>query len=663
MRKKGKIKFNSVRFKLLIILILICNIPVAVSGYISYRNSYNILKNKLKVTSEQNISEINKSINNYFAVMTSEVSILSNDYYIKDNLLKNESAEDALNIIKEVKESNANILSAYYASQSKQMYIYPQGGIPKGFDPTIRPWYKAALDKKGEVAFSDVYKDVSTNNQIVSISKAIYDGDKLLGVAAMDVDLSVLTNSLSNSVVGKTGHISIADIHGIVVSHKDKKRIGTKKTSFEEIWNKISSKNEGFEEYGSKFTTYTTNKLTNWKIVASMDNSELLSDTNSIKYTTLGLSTLIFIIALVVSYFLANAVTKNIDNLMLVFGKASEGDLSSSIFIKSKDEFGELGNHFNSMLKKMHSLIQNIKNSSEEILNASISVNTMSKETTSAVGEVAATMDQMAQGAYSQAQDISDTVSEFNNLGNEITNIEKMTKSMSDISNNTDALSSRGLEAMKVLIDKTRIVRDHSSEASGVVQQMNEASKKIGSITETITGIAEQTNLLALNASIEAARAGEMGKGFAVVADEIRKLAEESTEATDEIRILIEDIANKNFAAASSVQMSVDMVEQQVESVRSTRDIFNEISSSIKELMAEISKVKSYIEVTNKSKDTIIIKIQNISAASEEASASTEEVSATTEEISASMNEFNNSSRRLEEIALHLQEEINKFKL
>lgn len=651
-------KYFSIRIKMLIILILICIVPVLIFERISYFNSYKVIKQKLNITSQQTLKEINRSVDNYFSAMTSDIEMLSHNDYVK-----NEDKKYILDMVKSIKESNKNILSSYYGVASNKTFIYPSVKLPSDFDVTQRLWYKDAIKAAGKTVFSEVYKDISTGKQVITISKAVYNNDKLLGVVGVDVDLSIFTDKLSESIVGKTGHIIVYDANGITISDKNKKNIGNKKVVSTEIWKAIKQNDKGFFDGENDFSTYSTNKLTGWKLVASMNKEELTQDVSTIKNVGLIFCIVTFIIAIIVSSIISKLVSKNINKLIDVFNLASNGDLSSKVKIKSRDEFEELGDSFNMMIEEIRILVENIKNSSKQIFETSNTMIKMSADTNTAVSEVASTIDQVAQGAYAQAQDISDSANEFNTLAEKIENINSMANDVRGISQSTNNLGKEGLEIVGSLIEKTKLTNEASNSASAAVMEMTETSKKIVTITQTIKGVSKQTNLLALNAAIEASRAGEAGKGFSVVAEEIRKLSEKSSSSVGEIENLINAISNKIKSTKSSIELSVNMVNDQTKTVNKTKVIFDEILKSVEALMSEIVRIQDYVKKTNASKEAINSKMQSISAISEEASAGAEEVSAATEEVSANINEFNSFAERLQNISNKLEKEIGQFKL
>lgn len=233
-------------------------------------------------------------------------------------------------------------------------------------------------------------------------------------------------------------------------------------------------------------------------------------------------------------------------------------------------------------------------------------------------------------------------------------NIEEDSKNAKDI-------SSEGLNTLEVLMDKSNNVRKTTLQVSDIVTDMSNYISKIEIITKTINGSAEQTNLLALNAAIEAARAGESGRGFAVVADEVRKLAEQSSKSTEEIKVLIENISLITNTAVKSMQGTTDIVNEQNRAAEDTKNIFNNIITTVQELTNRIDVINSLINKTNKSKDRIIGTMQSISTVSEESASSTEQVSASTEEITAVMGEFTGYANNLNELSLKFKNDIDRF--
>ena len=231
----------------------------------------------------------------------------------------------------------------------------------------------------------------------------------------------------------------------------------------------------------------------------------------------------------------------------------------------------------------------------------------------------------------------------------------------SDIEN-TSQKAEEGNRLVMATVDQMNAIADTVIASSDVVAKLGERSKEIGNIVEVISGISGQTNLLALNAAIEAARAGEHGHGFAVVAEEVRKLAEESQQASKQIGELIHSIQEETERAVAAMETGRDEAEKGRENVAASGKGFSEIrvmidriqesSGTIKETMGELSRRSGKI-----SDATTLIH----QAASKVASES-QTVSAATEEQAAGMQEIASSSRGLSDMAHDLNAAAAKFK-
>ncbi|MPM57028.1 Methyl-accepting chemotaxis protein McpC [bioreactor metagenome] len=459
----------------------------------------------------------------------------------------------------------------------------------------------------------------------------------------------------------------IADSNGIVISHADGTLIGTDTASKLSLWDNIKNSETGFNAYNSegssKYSAHFTSAESKWKIVGVIEQEELMKDVRGVRKAVLIWGAISCIITTIISGFLAKRIIAYIFKLDYAFSKASEGDLTAKVHIKSRDEFEDLGNSFNTMIESIGELMLKATEASDEVITAAENIAVMSRHTNGAVGEVSAALDALAMGASSQTQDIGQGVQNFEELGYEIENIDNLTNNMIKISQDTNEISKKGLEIVDMLLVKADKTSETTSHVANVVADMNKTTGEIGLITETINSISEQTNLLALNAAIEAARAGEAGRGFAVVAEEVRKLAEQSSEATKRIQRLISEISGKSRAAVDAMDEAKEIVKEQNVVVEDTKEIFNTVIDSVDKLIDEIKVIGGSAEQTREKKDSIISIMQSISAVSEESTASTEEVSASTEEITATLNEFMISSNNLKEISLKLKEELSKFTL
>ncbi|AQS08260.1 methyl-accepting chemotaxis protein McpC [Clostridium saccharobutylicum] len=661
-----KMKFNNIRSKLIISLVGICIIPLIILGYGSYLQSKSILSQKLAVTSQQTLSEVNNGIDNYFYGFENMVTMLATNYDVvnSDNSI---NASFIPGVLQNAKEIDNDIFSAYFGTADGGFQIYPNNKMPDGFDPRERTWYKQALDNKGKVIITLPFKDAQTGKNVVSVARTVERDGKVIGVCAMNVSLETLTEKISSKKIGDSGYAFVSDLEGNIIAHPQKELLGTNEASKLSIWNDVKSSNNGFVNYTynniTKFAAYQTNSTTGWKVITTLNEQEISKDTRSILFTTLIIILVMAVISIFMSLILSKGIANNLKKLKAVFAKASEGDLTVSISASTNDEFMDLADSFNSMIQNISELMNSVTKSSKEVLETSSNLASMSEEVTASIGEVAKAIEEVSEGATNQSQNAQNGASEMNELSDRLDKISVNSNEMDKLSNNTKDLGSKGLSMIDTLIEKSNETKIATNEVNEIVQDMNESTKKINTISETIAEITEQTGLLSLNASIESARAGEAGKGFAVVAEEIGKLAEQSKNSTEEIKLIIANIQEKSDTAVKAIKSTENVVNEQDLAVGQTQIIFSEILDSISIMIDKVEEVKLSIVDINEKKQSTLMEIENISSISEETASASEEVTASTEEITAAMDKFTKYADSLQLLAEKLESEINKFRV
>lgn len=374
-----------------------------------------------------------------------------------------------------------------------------------------------------------------------------------------------------------------------------------------------------------------------------------------------------FVVIAILMWLVIDKIVKAIKSLEALVGKTAELDFNeeeAQLSLQNRnDEIGVMAQAIIEMRATLKSVIEGILKTSHSLSEASETLSRISDDSVKSTDEITAAIGEMAKATEEQALDTEKGAEQVNELSLEIDQVLESTKGIVQMTGKMDQLSTEGVKTVQKLESWSNKNKESSQNVSTIVQEVDRTSADISSIVNTITEIASQTNLLALNASIESARAGEAGKGFAVVAEEIRKLSEQTSKATEDIKNKIEAIQGISQNAVAEISESLKIVDQNAEAAQETKVIFDNIKKGLDETIDIAKEVTHLSDQMNSRKETIIGVIQNISASAEETSASTEEVSASAQEQLHSIETVAENAEALNHIAADLKNEMNRFKL
>lgn len=398
--------------------------------------------------------------------------------------------------------------------------------------------------------------------------------------------------------------------------------------------------------------TYTTSGVFIYVIYDLVRNSINLSETSFI----IGTLLLGIIWSGILAYFAARFITKPLQRLETATIKAAEGHLDQEIEIpKTEDEIRSLSIAVNTMFSNIQNMVQNID---YHFGNTSYTVTEMKKVASKSWEHsvsISQSTEDISGGAISAAEAMQHTTEA----------IEKATNLAEEMQEKLEQSTTKSTSMMGTLTNSKQIVHQLVSGIQDLAQEqeisLNDVEKlktnaeQVETIISMVGDIAEQTNLLALNASIEAARAGEHGQGFAVVADEIRKLADESAKAVQQISTLITAIQHDVSQVVYKINGHVDRARKEAQSGESTNQTIEAMSTSVTEVADEITDIRTLV-------DTQLEFIQSTVRQSQEVAAIAEETSAASEEVSASVQEQEDTLRQTDELAQALEGQANELK-
>ena len=401
-----------------------------------------------------------------------------------------------------------------------------------------------------------------------------------------------------------------------------------------------------------------------WILSVAAPVAEATRDTDALAKWMLGISLLSLLVVAVLIMFIAKKFAAPIgiirDECLLL----AQGDLRERASkVSSEDEIGQLAKGFREMRTSLRDLVGKVHAQSEQLAASSEELTASADQSAQASNQVAGAITEVATGAAEQLNAANATAAVVQQMSASIQEVSATTNEVANQSARAANQAKAGNQSVNKAVEQMGRIEQTVNKSAAVVAELGERSKAIGQIVATISGIAGQTNLLALNAAIEAARAGEQGRGFAVVAEEVRKLAEQSQEATKQISELIGGIQGDTEQAVAAMDNGTREVKLGAEVVNTAGQAFHEIVTLVEQVSDQVREVSSTIEQMAIGSQQIVESVNRIDQLSKEAAGQAQTVSAATEEQSASMEEIASSSQSLAQLALELRDAVGKFQV
>ena len=311
------------------------------------------------------------------------------------------------------------------------------------------------------------------------------------------------------------------------------------------------------------------------------------------------------------------------------------GDFTRRVAAGSDDEIGQTIRSFNDLMGNLQTAFRQMHDGIERVAESSQSLSTSSKQ-------VAGSSTNQSEAASSMAATVEQvTVS--------IGHVSEGASEALRISRNSGELSEQGGEVIHRAADEMRKIAETVRQTSVSIENLGAQSSRISSIVMVIKEIADQTNLLALNAAIEAARAGEQGRGFAVVADEVRKLAERTTQSTQEVTGMIDTIQQASHAALIGMAAAVDQVSGGVALAQQAGDAINQIKAESGQVLRTVSDISTALEEQSKASNDIAVRIEQVAQMTEQNSVAAEQTA--------------NAADQLAKLADDMRNTVNRFRI
>lgn len=361
----------------------------------------------------------------------------------------------------------------------------------------------------------------------------------------------------------------------------------------------------------------------------------------------IAVSIAIAVVAIIVARIFGIKICRPLKDIQNFAGKIAEGDLTSKLEDKSRNELGQTSQALNRAQTEIASLVSGIGTVTEHLEGAVTEFQNNFKDMNNFIGNVSKAIGEISDNTNSQASATSDASDSMNEIG---AGIEATSAEMDSLSSNASMMkdcSERSMQTLSELIQVSSATKEDIDAMYRQTSQTNDSVSKISQAAALISEIASQTNLLSLNASIEAARAGEAGRGFAVVAQEIGSLAVQSADTVNEIDLIISELSNNSEKSMEIMNEMSSASSRQTDALANTRDMFKELKTSLDSCISSVQTINEKMKLIDKQRKAATDGIDTLKQLAADNAASAEE---TTE-----------MSSELEEIVKHSSELVNEL--
>ncbi|ENK1244298.1 methyl-accepting chemotaxis protein [Clostridium botulinum] len=683
-----KFNFKSIKTLILCTILPLTILFMCFLSIMSYGNSKKIIsseiENKMKIQAKSLSEHIEKSLLTHKKIaetlsktVESSKDIMPPDTYknLLQNFIKTNAETYGAGLWFEPYKINPKekFFGPYYFRDGDKV-IYSDKYNNASYDYTSQSWYKTFKSSNALSTWSIPYLDTINNTMIVTAYAPFKDKQgNVIGISTADINLNHLQKMVSDLKFGKTGRAILLDNKGNYLAHPNKDKImkvditKDNNSSIATLGKEMLSNKKGtgkYEENGVKqLVYYDSIPETGWIIALSIEQSEVNAPLRQ-----LLIKSIIFIliaIVLIISFILwfSNYITNNINRVNVFSENISNGDLTKSLSINSKDELGAMGKNLNNMKDNLNNVISNFNISLKDIVSMSEELSASAEQTQSASDQIAQSISDIAAGSENESRSSQESVKNLEEIYNGMEQISNNVQSVTNYSIATYKKAEDGDKTVSTAINKMKDIEKSVTDSTNIVNSLEEKSNNIDEIVSLITSISEQTNLLALNAAIEAARAGEAGKGFAVVAEEVRKLAEESSKSAGSIGNIIKEVQNDITKVVNSMKIETSNVNEGIVIVENTKNSFGSILSDIDKVSREMQDLSAVVEEITASTETVVNSLEKINSIIKESSSNSQNVAASAEEQTAIMKEVAEVSNKLSEMAIKLEKSISIFKL
>ncbi len=681
-KKRGRnpIPFwRRIRFKL-ITSFLIPVLFIIILGVVSYQKASTQIIASYETSADQTIDMINQYLTLVFdTVQSNYKSYLNEDSLLQffkglmdgDNVKHAFVPKDYRDKFSHAVTTDALVSNIYFLSDTQQSIVTSQAAEEKLLTAYIQT-------HQGEMVKNDQYKFYLFGNQCPVDGQLSTDSGKYGArlaryvnnagaIMIVDIDRNVIDDALSSLDAGPGSIVGFLTCDGgeylSSLSEEAEGPVFAGKPYVEEAFAGEEGNGFSYVEDNKYLFLYSRLEGRDALICALVPRETIIGQTVDIQRFSMALVVLASLIAVLLGSMLARQYGGAIYDMIHKLKKISEGDLTVEVKTRRKDEFKLLAEGVTDMATHMKTLVTGLKDVNAELTGAVGGMTAASDSFLTSSRGIQTEISDMKQGIGKMDDESEDCMRQMDALSLRIGQVAENSGQINVLAKGAEQVIETGMDSVVRLKDSTGATITITSNIIDVIGNLEEKSRSIGMIIETINEIAEQTTLLSLNASIEAARAGNAGRGFAVVAMEIKKLADESIQSASQIARIVEEIEKNTKEASTVARQAEGIVDGQQQAVSLTTDSFDRIGRQVSELLDALGIINESVANMEEDRNATLTAISAISAVSAQTAAGSENVYATAREQLKAVEELDKAAEILEKRAGELSGLLEVFRV
>lgn len=668
---------KSVGMKLFIIFFVSILVFVVAVGTISYNYSKGIVKDKVSDATLQTMIQAGEKMDFYYGTFENLSSQILFDKdvmgYLRQMAALAPDSYEYMELSWKVRDkfntytySNTDV-SALHLFRTNGEYInLSASGSAKTEKFGDQEWFKQVTAAGEKVTWLPSQPKGYSGKMMspgFALARPLTDvtSSKVVAVLLVEIPTDALGKQLGKIDMGSGGSVRIVGGSGRVVYSADAAQIG--QPSDVQLGEGDSAKGSGSVQQDGYQLSYYKSPVTGWINLGVMPVAELAKDSKVIFQITILMSILAAVAASLVGYMIVRNIARPLVRLRNLMQQGAQGDLRVRSRLKSRDEIGQLGESFDTMMLQITELVQQTRQSANQVLETASELSQASRTTAVSAKEIAVATEEISQGAGGLANEAE--------RGNDLTltnadrlrNVIDANREMGEVASGIRESSEHGTEYISELISKTGDTERMMRSMEEKVGKLKDSTDSIRRIVDLLGNVTKQTNILSLNATIEAARSGAAGKGFMVVADEIRSLADQSKESIGVVGDITEGIQKEIDETVGVLSAAYPIFQQQIDSMKEAAAIFRQVQGHVGEFIEKLGRVSDSMRELDETQGILSDSMSNVSAVAQQSLATSEQVASLSQEQLNISERLVQHVEKLERLSDSLQGSLTRFQI